>query len=122
MINPKYYTKINNKINDIDQSKIILKGLDTYLSLFQIQKSYYIDVYGIYLKEIKNPRIISIFHFFNEERFELRSEILKENDHMELIYFQRDILDLKTLLKLTRMIILGYDRISFLINYIHKKG
>ena len=55
----------------------IIKLLKPYLFLFELEKFYYIDAYGIFLREKHYPfRIISMYKHYSMNYYEVNSNSL----------------------------------------------
>lgn len=101
----------------LDYSQSIKDYLKPYLSLFFIESCYYEDSYGLFLKEVKDPfRVISIFHNYQSNLFEIRSEVTNIFNNKQLLYSINGIQDLKECMKIASKIILGYDLIKKIEN------
>lgn len=101
----------------LDYSQLIKDHLKPYLHLFITESCYYEDSYGLFLKEVKDPfRIISIFHNYQSNLFEVRSEITNVFNSTQLLYSIDGIQNLEDCIKIASKVILGYDLIKKLEN------
>ena len=85
-----------------DDSEKILNTLKCYLPLFEVEKSYYFNSYGVFLREKHSPfRLISFYRHFEENSYEIRSEILSDDDsRKEIFHFFGNRRDCIRILKL----------------------
>jgi hypothetical protein len=110
---------LNLDSEEEDDSEEIFKTLNYYLPLFEAEKSYYVDSYGIFLREKNSPfRLISFFKHFEENSYEIRSEILFDDDsRKEIFHFFGNR---KNGIRVLKLVILGWDQMQGLLNRIKK--
>jgi hypothetical protein len=98
---------------ETDDSDEILKRLNVYLILFEVEKTFYEDAYGLFLREKNTPfREISIFKHFKSNSFEVISRCLHEdNSSTKLFHY---VGSKETCLINIKKIFLGFDQMVLL--------
>ena len=102
-----------------DDSEKIFNILSCYLPLFEVEKSYYFNSYGVFLREKHSPfRLISFYKHFEENSYEIRSEILSDDDsRKEIFHFCGNR---KNFIRILKLVILGWDQMQGLLKRIKK--
>jgi len=102
-----------------DDSEKIFNTLSFYLPLFEVEKSYYFNSYGVFLREKHSPfRLISFYRNFEENSYEIRSEIISDDDsRKEIFHF---IGNRKNFIRILKLVILGWDQMQGLLKRIKK--
>lgn len=110
---------LNLVSDEEDDSEEILNLLNCYLPLFEVEKSYYFNSYGVFLREKHSPfRLISFFKHFEENSYEIRSEILSDDDLRQVIFHY--VGNRKECIRLLKVVILGWDQMDGLLKRIKK--
>ena len=111
------YEHLNLDSEEEDDSEKIFIGLNWYLPLFEVEKSYYFNSYGVFLREKNSPfRLISFFKHYEENSYEILSEILSDDDsRKEIFHF---IGDRENCTRILKLVILGWDQMRELMNSI----
>ena len=110
---------LNLVFEEDDDSEKIFNTLNCYLPLFEVEKSYYFNSYGVFLMEKHSPfRLISFYRHFEENSYEIRSEILSDDDsRKEIFHFYGNR---KEFIRILKLVILGWDQMQGLLKRIKK--
>jgi len=108
----KYSVNTQNQIEDL------LEKIEIWKNLFSIKYDYFMEGWALNLRE-KNryPRIIIIFHSYNDnmysiKSFEIKNSLSKREEYTEL-YSKDNLENMEDLIKELKAIIYGKDLLTF---------
>lgn len=108
-------------IDTQDQIEELLKKIKIWKNLFSIKYDYFFEGWSITLREKNSyPRIIIMFHSYNDimysiRSFEIKGTLSKKEEYIEL-YSKENIESLEDLIKELKAIIYGKDLLTFVSN------